>query len=317
MLRPLRGASGAVEQSAYDKWLDQTSAREAGRRDRVHSAAGIIPASLWLVLFLSAVLVFAYMLFFADSAERARSQAMLMGSAATVVVATLLVIDALDHPYRPGLGAIRPVAMERTLDLIEQARTAVGDTSPVPCDADGTALLAVDGEGHGAGGRVGAVEPDRHLAAERWTVPFEASAHGGFAELDELLVDDEGVEPLPLALRQQHRLDEVDHAPLDRPRAPVGGCHRVGQRGEGGPRPVGRRAARARGEAALGHVAVLQPAERGGRVRVRRADREVLRFGGRLAVERCVAPPCPTPVASCMSAASAGRDASSVLRNSA
>jgi hypothetical protein len=132
----------AVEQSAYDKWLDQTSDREAARRDRVHGAVGIIPSPLWIVLFLSAGLVFAYMLFFADSAERARSQAMLMGSAAAVVVATLLVIDALDNPYRPGLGAIRPVAMERTLDLIDQARTAVGDTSTVPCDADGTAPTA-------------------------------------------------------------------------------------------------------------------------------------------------------------------------------
>ena len=30
----------ASEQSAYDKWLDQTSTREEARRDRVHGAAG-------------------------------------------------------------------------------------------------------------------------------------------------------------------------------------------------------------------------------------------------------------------------------------
>src|SRR4051794_7875650 len=41
------------EQSAYDKWLDQTSDREEARRDRIHGAAGIIPSSIWIVLFLT------------------------------------------------------------------------------------------------------------------------------------------------------------------------------------------------------------------------------------------------------------------------
>ena len=127
----------ASEQSAYDKWLDQTSDREAARRDRVHGAAGIIPTSIWLVLFLMAAVVFAYMLFFADSAERARSQAMLIGSATTVLVATLLAIQALDNPYKPGVGAIKPVAMERSLRILDQARTVLGDTAPLPCDARG------------------------------------------------------------------------------------------------------------------------------------------------------------------------------------
>jgi hypothetical protein len=128
----------ATEQSAYDKWLDQTSEREAARLDRIHGATGIIPDSLWLVLFLIAAVVFAYMLFFADRAERARSQAMLMASATTVVVATLLAIHALDRPYGPGVGSIGPVAMERTLRLLDEAREVVGDTAPLPCDEDGS-----------------------------------------------------------------------------------------------------------------------------------------------------------------------------------
>ena len=44
----------ATEQSAYDKWLDQTSAREEARNDRIHGAVGVIPTPLWLVLFFSA-----------------------------------------------------------------------------------------------------------------------------------------------------------------------------------------------------------------------------------------------------------------------
>jgi hypothetical protein len=141
MFRSLRTAQpeAATEQSAYDKWLDQTSSREEARRDRIHGAAGIIPASVWIVLFLTGAVVFAYMLFFADSAEMARSQAMLIGSATTVLVATLLVISALDRPYREGLSSIQPVAMERTLILISEAREVLGDDATLPCDERGTA----------------------------------------------------------------------------------------------------------------------------------------------------------------------------------
>lgn len=139
MFRTLRStdARTSAEQSAYDRWHEQTSTREEARRDRLHGAAGIIPDSIWLVLFLTAGVVFAYMLFFADSGERARSQAMLMGSATTVVVVTMLAIVALDTPYRPGVGSLQPVAMERTLVLLDEGRDIVGHETPVPCDETG------------------------------------------------------------------------------------------------------------------------------------------------------------------------------------
>jgi hypothetical protein len=139
MFRTVRSthAQAFAEQSAYDRWHAETATREEARRDRIHGAAGIIPNSIWLVLLLTAGVVFAYMLFFADSAERARSQAMLMGSATTVVVATLLAISALDNPYRPGVGSLRPIAMERTLDTLDEARQVVNATALLPCDARG------------------------------------------------------------------------------------------------------------------------------------------------------------------------------------
>ena len=127
----------SAEDNAYGKWLDQTSDREEGRRDRVHGATGIIPNSVWLVLLFTAGIVFAFMLFFADSAERAVSQAMLIGSATAVITATLLAIHALDNPYRPGVGSLRPVAMERSLAILDEARDVVKDTRPLPCDKEG------------------------------------------------------------------------------------------------------------------------------------------------------------------------------------
>ncbi len=70
----------ASEQSAYDKWLEQTSTREAARQDRVHGAVGVIPTQLWIVLFFIAAVIFVYTLFFADRGERAVVQSLLMGS---------------------------------------------------------------------------------------------------------------------------------------------------------------------------------------------------------------------------------------------
>ena len=65
------------------------------------------------------------MLFFADSGEGAGTQAMLIGSATTVIVLTTFAISALDRPYRPGLGQIKPVAMERSLRILNTARAVV------------------------------------------------------------------------------------------------------------------------------------------------------------------------------------------------
>ncbi len=128
-----------AEQAAYSKWLDQTSDREEARRDRIHGAANVIPDQLWVVLLLTAAVIFVFMLFFADSSEGPVTQAMLIGSATVVVVVTLLVIRGLDNPYRPGLGQLQPAAMERALVILEEERQAVDDTTPLPCTAEGEA----------------------------------------------------------------------------------------------------------------------------------------------------------------------------------
>jgi hypothetical protein len=139
LLRSMQGVAPqtAAEQSAYDRFFDRQAAREDGRRDRIHGSEGIIPISLWVVLVLLAVAVFTYVLFYADSAERARSQAMMVGSVTTALVVTLLAVYTLNHPYSSGPGSLRPVAMERALRVIDQARAALGESSPLPCNEDG------------------------------------------------------------------------------------------------------------------------------------------------------------------------------------
>jgi hypothetical protein len=128
----------AAEQSAYDRWFDQTSDRELARQTRLHAADGVIPSPVWVVLFLIAAVIFAYMLFFADSGERAVVQAMLIGSVAVVIGATLVSISTLDSPFRPGPGSVEPTAMLRSLDILEQGRAVVGSTGRLPCTPQGT-----------------------------------------------------------------------------------------------------------------------------------------------------------------------------------
>jgi hypothetical protein len=130
---------GPREEAAYGKWLDQTSDREQARNDRIHGAAGVIPTPLWVLLFFISAVIFAFVLFFADSSERAKVQAMLMGSVASVIVAMLLLLHFLDNPFAPGVGSLRPVAIERTMEILDQQLRVVNRTLPIPCDADGKA----------------------------------------------------------------------------------------------------------------------------------------------------------------------------------
>lgn len=130
----------AAELAAYDNWLDQTSAREEARSDRIHGAVGVIPSPLWIVLFFSAGLIFVFMLFFADSGESAGVQALLIGVVTAVITAMLLLLNFLNHPVHDGIGGLRPVAMERALEVIDQELAIVGHDHPLPCDSRGNPL---------------------------------------------------------------------------------------------------------------------------------------------------------------------------------
>jgi hypothetical protein len=128
-----------AEQSAYDRWLDQTAQREQARVDRVHGAEGVIPLPLWLVLFTISGVIFLYMLFFADAGERLATQALMMASVTITISLLLTLLVFLDHPHGDGVGKLKPTAMERTLAQIEDELKVVGLEVEVPCDAAGKA----------------------------------------------------------------------------------------------------------------------------------------------------------------------------------
>ena len=143
VFRSLRGTEprSPSEQAAFSKYLDQRSDREDARSDRTHGGEGVIPAPLWIVLFLSAAILFVFMLFFADSGERAFVQATMMGGVAVLVSSLLLLLWFLDNPFHGGVGSLQPAAMERTLDLMAQEAKVVGGVEP-PCDASGSPAQA-------------------------------------------------------------------------------------------------------------------------------------------------------------------------------
>jgi hypothetical protein len=130
----------AAEQSAYDTWLSQRQDRETARNDRIHGAVGVIPTPMWWVLFFTAGLIVLYMLFFADSGERAVVQALLMGTVVAVLASMLLLLNLLNNPFHQGVGGLQPVAMERSLQVIGEELADSGFHAPVPCDDRGNAL---------------------------------------------------------------------------------------------------------------------------------------------------------------------------------
>jgi hypothetical protein len=83
-----------------------------------------------------------FMMFFADSAERAVVQATMIGGVAIVITSTLLLLWFLDNPYHAGVGGLRPVAMERGVRILDQEAAEIGEKLTLPCDEQGNARRA-------------------------------------------------------------------------------------------------------------------------------------------------------------------------------
>ena len=139
MFKTIRGVEPrtAAEQSAYDRWMDETADRQQARSDRVHGAEGILPLPLWLALFVICGVIFVYMLFFADPAEGPVTQGVLMGSVTVVITLLMMLLVFFNHAHGDGIGRLKPTAMERTIGLIAVQAKAAGVTVVAPCDGDG------------------------------------------------------------------------------------------------------------------------------------------------------------------------------------
>jgi hypothetical protein len=130
----------SAQEIAFAKWLDLRSERERARDERAIGEDGVIPAPLWFVLLLSAGIVWAFVFLFADRAEGAVVQSVLIGAVTAMLVSGLLLVSFLDYPYTAGAGSLQPTAMTRALDQMDQLNTTLNLDLPERCDADGNPL---------------------------------------------------------------------------------------------------------------------------------------------------------------------------------
>jgi hypothetical protein len=122
---------------AYGQWFDQAAERREGRRGRLTEAEPLVPSLVWLALALGGALIIAYMCFYADPAEPAFVQALMIGAVTTMVVAGMLVVRFLDRPYENASGSIKPVSMMMTLSQIEAQNPVSQSAAAEFCDEDG------------------------------------------------------------------------------------------------------------------------------------------------------------------------------------
>ena len=138
--RTVEPKTAGQQNGVYPKWLDITTDREQARNDRVQAGSHVIPAPLWVLLFVTAVLVFVFSFLFADRSEGRLPQAVLAGTLVAMLVTSLLVIRFLDQPYSKGVGGLKPTDMTRVLGQIDAASQVLRLHVVPPCDQAGRPL---------------------------------------------------------------------------------------------------------------------------------------------------------------------------------
>jgi hypothetical protein len=110
--------SSPRQQLTFQELLNQAATRTAGRQQRLAEDTGSVPTPLWLALVFAGCVAIALQLSMADPRENVGVQSVLVAGFAGVVVAGLLIVNFLDHPYQRHTGGIQPTAMRQTLVMI-------------------------------------------------------------------------------------------------------------------------------------------------------------------------------------------------------
>jgi Protein of unknown function (DUF4239) len=123
------------EEAAFSNILGLRDDRVAARRERLAEAEPTVTSPVWFILILGAVVSIGFVLLFIDRrGEVFAAQAALIGTVTTIVVAGMVLVWFLDHPYENQDGSIKPTEMEGTLTLMETEEPNLR----IPCTANGT-----------------------------------------------------------------------------------------------------------------------------------------------------------------------------------
>jgi hypothetical protein len=121
----LDAEEAASQQNAvYEQWSAANDERRQARQGRIAESTAVVPAVIWLVLILGAVIVIACVCFFADADEPWLPQVAMMAATTTIVVSGLLLVRFLNAPYENHSGSIKPTAMARSVALMHQVPNA-------------------------------------------------------------------------------------------------------------------------------------------------------------------------------------------------
>jgi len=106
------------EQLGFQELLNLAATRTAGRQQRLSDDTPSVPTTLWIALVFGGVVTVSLQLGMADPREPLHVHGMLLAGLASVVVAGLLIVYFLDHPYQSHTSGIQPNAMRQTITML-------------------------------------------------------------------------------------------------------------------------------------------------------------------------------------------------------
>ena len=127
------GLADATQEAAFSQLLEQRDERVAGRRERLGEARDVVPQPVWFILAIGGLATILCVLVFTSRRESFYVQGALMGMVAATVVAGLLLVWILSHPFEGKSGSVTPAEMERSLVTMAEESP---DVTP-PCDSAG------------------------------------------------------------------------------------------------------------------------------------------------------------------------------------
>jgi hypothetical protein len=127
------------EQAAFANILDLRDVRIDARRERLAQAGRTVTSPVWFILILGALVNISFVLLFIDRRNEAfLAQAALISTVTMIVVAGLVLVWFLDHPYENQSGSIKPDDMQSVIEVMLDEQPSL---SP-PCSADGDPVRA-------------------------------------------------------------------------------------------------------------------------------------------------------------------------------
>jgi Protein of unknown function (DUF4239) len=126
-----------IQRASFRQLLTEQDLRIEGRRTRLAEAIRIVPPPLWVVLLMGAALTIGWVVVSANRTGSFLVQSAVVASVAAMVVAALLLVWFLDHPFADEPGSITPIEMENVLEVIAEENEFQGVEVSAPCNESG------------------------------------------------------------------------------------------------------------------------------------------------------------------------------------